>query len=51
MHLAISNADERRYVAVQIQKCVHLDGAFMLAKLGPREYRQAQIDGGRIQCI
>ena len=51
MHLAVGDADKRRDVAVQVQQRVHFDGAFMLAKPGPRKYRQAQIDGGRIRRI
>ena len=51
MHLAVRDADKRGDVAVQVQKSVHLDGGFVPAELGPREQRQAQIDGGRVQRV
>jgi len=51
MHFPVGNADERGDIAVQIQPGVHLDSGFALAKLGPREQRQAQIDGRGIQRI
>jgi len=41
VHLAVRNADERGDVAVQIQQGVHLDGALVLAELGPRKQREA----------
>jgi hypothetical protein len=48
---SVRNADKRGDIAVQIQQSVHLDGGFALAKLGPREQRQAQIDGRGIQRV
>jgi len=41
MHGTAGDADKRGDVAVQVQQRVHLDGGFVLAKLGPREQRQA----------
>ena len=43
MHFAVRNADKRGDVAMQVQQGVHLDGALVLAELGPREQRQAQM--------
>jgi hypothetical protein len=51
MHLAVGNANKRGDVAVQIQQRVHFDGTLVLPKFRPREQRQAQIDGGRIQSV
>src|ERR1035437_2147755 len=51
MHFAVRDADKRGDVAMQIQQGVHLDGALMLAKLGPWEQRQAQVDGRGIQRV
>ena len=51
MHFAVGNADKRGDVAVQVQQRVHLDGGLVLAELGPREQRQAQVDGGRVQRV
>ena len=48
VHLAISNADKGGNVAVQVQQGVHLDGSFVLAKLGPREQGEAKVDGGGV---
>jgi len=36
---------------VQIQQGVHLDGALVLAELGPREQRQTQVDRRGVQCV
>jgi len=51
MHFAVCNADKRGNVARQIQQGVHLDGALVLAELGPREQRQAQVDGRGVQRV
>jgi hypothetical protein len=51
VHLAVRNADECGDVAVQIQQGVHLDGGLVLTKFGPREQRQAQVDGRGIQSV
>jgi hypothetical protein len=51
MHLAVRNADKRGDIAMQVQQRVHLDGGFVLAKLGPREQRQAQVDRGRVHRV
>jgi len=48
VHGAVGNADKRGDVAMQIQQRVHFDGGLVLAKLGPGEQREAQVDGGRI---
>src|SRR5260370_13047519 len=45
---AVSNADKRRNIAVQVQQGVHLDGCLVLTKLGPGKQREAEVNGGRI---
>ena len=51
VHFAVGNADKRGDVAVQVQQRVHLDGGLVLAELGPRKQRQAQVDGGGVQGV
>src|SRR5712692_9395174 len=51
MHLAITDVEESRNVAAQIQQRVQLDGRFGQAERGPRKYRQTEIDGGRVERI
>src|SRR3984885_1125397 len=51
VHIPTGDADECRNVAVQVQQSMHLDGGLALTKLRPREYRQTQIDGRRIQSV
>src|ERR1035437_5778731 len=51
VNLAIRNANKRGDVAVQVQQRMHLDGRLVLAKSGPREQRQAEVDGGRVQRV
>ena len=51
MQLAVRDVNETRDVAAQIKQSVHLHGGFGRTKPCPREHRQAQIDGRRIQCI
>ena len=38
-------------VASQVEQRVQFDSGLVTAKLGPREEREAQIDGGGVQCI
>src|SRR6266851_5432380 len=49
--LAITDVEESRNVAAQIQQGVQLDGRFGQAERGPRKYRQTEIDGGRVERI
>ena len=51
MHFAVGNADKRGDVASQVQQRVHLHGSLALTELGPREQREAQVDGGRVQSV
>ena len=51
VHFAVGNADKRGDVASQVQQRVHLHGSLALAELGPREQREAQVDGGRVQSV
>jgi hypothetical protein len=36
---------------LKVQQRMHLDGRLVLAKSGPREQRQAEVDGGRVQRV
>ena len=47
----IGYVNERRNRAFYIHKSMKLNSSLMLAKFSPREQRQTQIDGGRIQGI
>ena len=38
-------------IAPQVQQRVHLHGGLAPAELGPREQREAQVDGGRVQSV
>lgn len=51
VQLAVGDVDEARYVAAKIKQRVHLHRRFGAAKMCPREHRQAQVDGGRVQRI
>ena len=51
MRFAVGNADKRGDVTVQVQQRVHLHGGLAPAELGPREQREAQVDGGRVQSV
>ena len=51
MPLAIADMNERRDIASQVQQCVQLDRRLGRTERCPREYRQAQIDGGGIQSV
>ena len=51
VHLAIADVDERWNVAAQVEECVHLDGSLGGTKTRPRKDAQAQVDGGRVECV
>src|ERR1700679_791612 len=51
VYFAVGNADKRGDIAVQVEQRMHLDRAFVLAELGPRKQRKAQVNGGRIQRV
>ena len=51
VQLAIADVDEARDIAAQIEQRVQLDGRLGGAKWRPRKHRQAQIDGGGIECV
>ncbi len=51
VQLAIADMDETGDVAPQIEQRVQFDGGLGLTKRRPVKDRQAQIDGGRIQCV
>ena len=51
VELAIGDVDESRNTAAQVQQGMQLDRRLGLAEVGPREQRQAEIDGGRIQSV
>ena len=51
VELAIGDVDESRNSAAQVQQGMQLDRRLGLAEVGPREQRQAEIDGGRIQSV
>ena len=51
VQFAVGEMDETRDSPVQVEQRVQLHGCFGCAELGPREQRQAQVDGGGIQCI
>ena len=51
MHLAIGYVDESRYVAAQVHQGVKLDCRLGLAEVGPREDRETQVDGRRVERI
>ena len=51
MHFAIRDTDEHGDVAVQVDQRVHLHRALALAKTRPREHRETQIDGRRVEGI
>ena len=49
--LAIADEDERGNVATQIEQGVHFDRRLGRSKRCPGKRRQAQIYGGRIECV
>ncbi len=51
VRFAVSNADKRWDIAMEVEQRVHLHGGLVPAKLGPGEQRQAQVDGGRVQRV
>ena len=51
MHFAVGNADKCGDIAPQVQQGVHLHGSLALSELCPREQREAQVDGGRVQRV
>lgn len=51
MSLPVGNGQEGRQGTGVIIQAVHLDGAFRLPEPRPGEYRQAQVDGGRIDGV
>ncbi len=51
VHLAIADVDEAGDVAAQVEQRMQLDRRLGRTKRCPWKYRQAQIDGGRIQCV
>jgi hypothetical protein len=51
VHLAVADMNKGGDIAAQIEERMHLDGRLGFAKLRPREYAQAQVDSGRIECI
>ena len=51
VQLSVGNVDEARDVAAQIQQGVHLHRGFGGPEVRPREQRQTQIYGGRIQRV
>lgn len=51
VHLSVADMDKRRYVAPQIQKCMHLHSCFGLAKQRSIEQAQTKIYGCRVQGI
>lgn len=51
VELAIADVDKAGNVAAQVEQRMQLDRRFGRTKRSPRKYRQAQIDGGRIQCV
>ena len=51
MQLAVADVDEAGDIAAQIEQRVHLYRCLGRTKVRPREHRQAQIDGGRIERV
>ena len=51
MQPAVGDVDERRNASLQIQQRMELHGGLGGAEPGPREQRQAKIDGGRVQSV
>ena len=51
MHLSIRDMDECRDWSPQIQLGMHLDRGFGFAETRPREQRQTQLDGGRVDSV
>ena len=51
VHLAVADVNKTRDRSTQIHQGVKFDGCFCCAKRRPRKQAQAQINGGRIQCV
>lgn len=51
VQLAVVDVDKAGDIAAQVEQRVQLDRRLGRAKRSPRKYRQAQIDGGRIQRV
>ena len=51
MELAVGNVNECRDMTTEIEQRMKLDRRLGFAKMGPREQRQAQINGGGVQSI
>ena len=49
VHCGGGYADKRRDGALQVQERVHLDGGLRLPEGGPREHREAQVDGRGVE--
>ena len=51
VELAVRDVDEARDAAAQVEQGVQLDRALGLAELRPREQREAEVDGCRVQRV
>ena len=51
VNFASRDNDYSGKVASQVEQRVQFDSGLVTAKLGPREEREAEIDGGGVQCI
>ena len=51
VNFAVSNNDKGGNTSSEIQKSVQLHSAFVNSEFGPREKRQTQIDGSRVQSV
>ena len=51
MPLARGDVDESGDIASQIDQRVELDGRLATSKRRPREQRQAEVDGRRVECV
>jgi hypothetical protein len=51
VHGTVGNAQKTGDRALQVEQGVHLDGAFVFAKLGPGKQGQTQVDGRRVEGV
>ena len=51
MQSSFGNFNKSGDRATQIEQGVHLDGSLLGSEPGPREHRQAEVDGGGVQGI
>ena len=51
VNLAMGNNDEGGNASSEVQQRMQFHGAFVSSELGPREKREAEIDGGGVQSI